>query len=168
MRRIHVQRTCSARTRLETIPFFPSPLPQDFIQHDACSDRHIKGTYIALKRQGQDVITMFADKPAHALVLAAQHQGYRPLKICIPEGHGSACFGSGYPDSAFLELFDGVHDVHDLDDGHVLERSCRSLRYRLGQTGCPPLGNDDAVNPGSLCCSQNTLPGSGGPRDRQG
>ena len=56
---------------------------------------------------------------------------------------------------AGLELLEGLHQVADARDGHVLEGACGGAGHRLREPGAVALGQDDAGGPRRLGGAQD-------------
>ena len=90
-------------------------------------------------------IAVLADQLAQTVALVADDDGSRTGHVSLVHGDGAFTGCTEDPDAALLQVVDGVVDVGDAGDLHVLHGTGGSLCNGGSQTNAAALGDDDAV-----------------------
>jgi hypothetical protein len=125
-------------------------LSDDLVERDAGGHRYVEGGDVTEQGQGDEVVAVFAHETPHPLPLASQDEGdgaavvdgVPPLRAHGVEAHD--------PDSSSLQGLEGLNDVADAREAHVLEGACGGPVHGLREPGVVTVGEQDSVAAGRL------------------
>ena len=100
---------------------------------------------VAEEGQRDEVVAVLAHEAADALALAAEHEGHGTAVVHRVPALGARGVEAHHPDPARLQGLEGLHDVADAGQAHVLEGARRGAVHGLGEPGAVPIGKQHAV-----------------------
>jgi hypothetical protein len=125
-------------------------LAHGFIHDDGSGHRDVERRDLASHGDAEEVVAGLFDEVVEAGSLAAQDEDAVGAEVEVHVVGGAALVEAEDPDVFLLELFERADEVGDSGYADVLGGSGGGLGDGAGDGGRAPLGEDDAVDTGSV------------------
>jgi hypothetical protein len=131
-------------------------LPDDLIEGDPGHHGDIERSHLAEEWERDHVVATLSHETADPLPFSAQNDRHRTLVVDGVPSLPPFGIEPDHPESPSLERLDGLGDVSDSGDLHVLERPCRGPRYGFREPGVVSVWKQHAVGARGLGGAQDS------------
>jgi hypothetical protein len=125
-------------------------LAHGFVHNDGTGDRYVERRDLAGHRYPKKVIAGFFDEVVEACAFAAKDEDTVGVEVEFGVVGGAALVEAEDPDVFLLHLLEGADEVGDAGDTNVLGGAGGGFGHGGGDGGRAALGDDDAVDTGSV------------------
>ena len=125
-------------------------LPHRLVHHDRAGDRYIERRNLPCHGNPQQVIAGLFDQIVQSCAFAPEDEDAVGLEVEVGVVGSSAFIQSEDPDVLLLHLFERANEVGNPRNPNVFRGSGRGFGYGRGDGGGSALGEDDAVDAGTV------------------